>query len=88
MYSPYGIISDAASLIGLSDGVIVVAKFNETRKTQLQHTLDSLYTVNANILGTVLTHFDFTKSSDYTYGNDYYKYTYEGYEAYQNTQET
>ncbi len=80
--APYGIITDASSLIKSSDGVIVCAKFNETLEAQLKNTLDGLKKIRANVLGTVATHFDYTKSTDYAYGNGHYKYRYEDYEAY------
>ncbi len=80
--APYGIISDASSLLRLSDGVIVAAKFDVTLEAQLKNTLEELSKIKANVIGTVLTHFDYTKSTDYGYGTGYYRYKYEDYENY------
>lgn len=81
--SPYGIITDALSMIKESDGIIVAAKFNQTSQVQLKHTLEGLSRINANVVGTVMTHFDYTKSQDYSYGGGYYKKVYEDYRAYE-----
>lgn len=81
--APYGIISDSSPLVKLSDGVVVVVKFDQTLEVQLNNTLDELQRINANVLGTVVTHYDYSKSSDYYYGYDsYYKYAYSDYESY------
>lgn len=80
--APYGIITDAGYLIKEAEGIIVVSKFNHTHQNELVHTISNLKKVNANILGTVLTWFDYRKSTDYYYTDSYYKRAYEAYEAY------
>ena len=80
--APYGIITDAAPMMRLADGIVVSAKFNLTKETQLVHTLENLERIHARVLGTVLTAFDHHKSSDYYYGNDSYYYAYESYDKY------
>ncbi|REL33835.1 hypothetical protein DYD21_10545 [Rhodohalobacter sp. SW132] len=80
--APYGIITDAAPMMRLADGIVVAARFNKTKETQLEHTLGNLERIHANILGTVLLGFDHHKSSDYYYGNDNYYYAYEAYDEY------
>ena len=79
---PYGIITDAAPLIKLADGVVIVAKFNQTKDGELDHTIDSLKRINANVIGSVMTAFDAKKTSGYYYTDYYYQYSYESYNDY------
>ncbi|MEX0610406.1 MAG: polysaccharide biosynthesis tyrosine autokinase [Balneolaceae bacterium] len=79
--APYGIISDSASLLRLTDGIIVVSRFNMTTKRELEFTLDGLRHLNAEIVGTVLNAFDPKKSSDYYSNYYYYKRAYSDYYA-------
>jgi len=81
---PYGIITDAAPLIKLADGVIIVAKFNHTKTGELDHTIDSLKRINANVIGAAMTAFDAKKTSGYYYTDYYYQYSYESYKEYDN----
>ena len=71
---PYGIISDTTPIMRLSDGVILVSRFDKTEESQLDQTIDNLEHINARILGTVLTGFDQSKSTDYYYASDGYDY--------------
>ncbi len=80
--APYGIITDAAPLVNLSDGVIVVTKFSQTREAELDQTLQNLERIKAPVIGTVLTAFEYEKSSDYYYSGDYYRYAYRDYYRY------
>lgn len=80
--APFGIITDAASLAESVDGTVVAARFNVADEERLNHTLESLETIHANVLGVVLTAFDYSKSND-GYGNRYYKYSYEDYREYE-----
>jgi capsular exopolysaccharide synthesis family protein len=77
--APYGIISDSASLLRLTDGLIVVSRFGVTTHRELEFTLDGLKHLNAQIVGTVLNAFDPKKSSDYYTNYYYYKRTYSNY---------
>lgn len=79
---PYGIITDAAPLIKLADGVVIVAKFNHTKSGELDHTIDSLKRINANVIGAVMTAFDAKKTSGYYYTDYYYQYSYDSYKDY------
>jgi len=79
---PYGIITDASAMIKETDGVVVVTRFNETTEAELTHVFSNLHQVNANILGTVLTAFNYNKTSDYYYSAYYYREIYQDYDAY------
>lgn len=79
---PFGIITDASSLIRKTDGVVVVARFRETKKPELTHVLENLKHVHANVLGTVLTHFNYKKTRDYQYNFYYHRDMYEDYAKY------
>jgi len=77
--APYGIISDSASLLRLTDGLIVVSRFGVTTHRELEFTLDGLRHLNAEIVGTVLNAFDPKQSSDYYTNYYYYKRAYSDY---------
>ncbi len=79
---PYGIITDAAPLINLADGVIIVAKFNQTKSIEFDFTLENLRKIKAPIIGLALTAFDAKKTSGYYYSDYYYQYSYESYKDY------
>jgi len=80
--APFGITTDAASLMKLTDGVILVVRFGETSETELSQTIENLKQINANIIGTVLSAFDYRKTSDHYYSSGYYKYSYKSYTDY------
>lgn len=79
---PFGIINDASALMRQADGVVVVARFNQTQEPELQHLLEQLNQVHADILGTVLTDFDYKQTSDYRYNFYYHRDMYEDYAKY------
>jgi len=79
---PYGIITDAAPLINLADGIIAVAKFNQTKSIEFDFTLENLRKIKAPIIGLALTAFDAKKTSGYYYSDYYYQYSYESYKDY------
>ena len=81
---PYGIITDAAPLINLADGIIAVAKFNQTKSIEFDFTLENLRKIKAPIIGLALTAFDPKKTSGYYYSDYYYQYSYESYKEYDN----
>lgn len=80
--APFGIISDAAPLIRLADGVILAVRFNKAKEPELDLTIENLQKVKANVLGVVMTAFDHKKSSGYYYTSYYYKYAYDSYYSY------
>lgn len=82
---PFGVITDAASMIQrVADGVILVARFNDTKSNELHHTTENLKKINSNVIGTVLTAYKHKQSTDYYYYSDY---TYDSYQAYEEYQE-
>jgi len=82
---PYGVITDSAPMMQHADGIILVAKFGETQMNELNHTVENLKRIRANVIGTVLTAYRHKKSADYYYYNEY---TYDSYRAYEEYQET
>ena len=83
---PFGIITDAAPLIQLSDGVILGSRFNQTKEAELDQCIENLRNVNAHIIGTVLNAYDYTKATN-QYNANQYKYAYESYARYQEKEE-
>ena len=81
---PIGIVTDAAALSALCDGVLFVLRHKTTRKNQVYGALRRLETVKANVLGVVLNHYDIgdVSGKGYGYYNSYgYGYGY-GYGPY------
>ncbi len=65
-------VTDSVLLSNKVDGVILVAKTNETKKEVFIAGQERLEQVNANILGTVLNKYPVNNSSYNTYENYYY----------------
>jgi len=80
---PFGIITDASALIKQTDGVVVAARFNQTTEAEMTNVLTNLERIQANVLGSVLTDFDYTQTSDYHYNSYYYREIYKDYQSYQ-----
>lgn len=80
---PYGVITDAASMMKMADGVVLVTRFEYTEMNELFHTIENLKRINANVIGSLITCYHHKKSADYYY-NDY---TYDSYDAYEEYQE-
>lgn len=82
---PYGIITDAAPLIqSVADGILLVAQFGETQVNELNHAVENLKRIRADVLGSVLTAYRYKESRDYYYYNEY---TYDSYQAYEDYKE-
>jgi len=69
--SPLLAVMDAAVLASDSDGVLVIARFGETKRDQLAHAVGNLKNVGARTLGAVFT-------MTPTRGNSSYNYSYYG----------
>src|SRR5262249_34680233 len=68
---PLGAVTDAAVLSTLVDGVVLVAKAQQTGREMLSRAVRQLHDVNANILGCVLNDVDLKQRE---YGYNYYYY--------------
>lgn len=78
---PVGVITDAAALSHLCDGVLYVIRQKYANRNQVRSAIKSLQAVNAKILGTVMTQYNIPKKPNkrygYKYGNQYsYGYGY------------
>lgn len=70
---PLGMFTDAAALVGITDGFIVVAALGVTEKEELKLVLDNLANVGGKVIGVVANNEPMTKRKSYYY-NDYYDY--------------
>lgn len=70
--SPLLAVTDAAILAAGADGVLIVARYGETKREQLAHAVGSLRSVGAPILGAVFTITPARGSASYSYS--YYGY--------------
>ena len=74
---PVGVITDAAALSNLCDGVIYVIRYAYASRKQVHQSIKKLQMVDAKILGTVMTHYEIPKQSGGAYGySRKYKYGY------------
>jgi len=69
--SPLLAVTDAAILAAGADGVLIMARYGETKRDQLAHAVGNLRSVGAPLLGTVFT---ITPSRGGTYSYSYYGY--------------
>ncbi|WP_237570584.1 polysaccharide biosynthesis tyrosine autokinase [Mycolicibacterium lacusdiani] len=72
--SPLLAVTDAAILAAGSDGVLIMARFGQTKRDQLEHAVGNLDDVGARLLGAV-----FTMTPER--GKSSYSYTYYGEDA-------
>ncbi len=77
--APYGIVTDAAPIMKMVDGIVLVTRFRKTDELELDHTIEYLQKIRANILGFTISAFDPSKSTDYYNGSTYYRTTYNDY---------
>lgn len=77
--APYGIVTDAAPILKMVDDIVFVTRFKKTKEVELDHTLEDLEKIQANIRGFVITAFDPNKSSGYYNSSTYYRSAYEDY---------
>jgi len=72
---PVGVITDAAALSNLCDGVLYVVRHKYANKAQVHDAVKKLKMVDARILGTVMTQYELYKKTGRNYGyNHSYKY--------------
>jgi len=73
---PVGVITDAAALSPLCDGVLCVIRQKFANRNHVRGAIQSLKVVNAKILGTVLTQYTIPRSSGEHHGYNRYHYGY------------
>ena len=74
---PVGIITDAAALSPLCDGVLFVVRYDFANKYQIRDALNKLKVVNAKILGAVMMRYEIPQKKNKRYGYNYgYSYGY------------
>ncbi len=84
---PVGIITDAAALSPLCDGVLFVIRHNYSNKNQVHDAIKKLQAVDAKILGTVMTQYVFPKDTISKYVQRRYGYSYGYGYGYENDKE-
>ncbi|WP_197378195.1 polysaccharide biosynthesis tyrosine autokinase [Mycolicibacterium mengxianglii] len=70
--TPLLAVTDAAILAAASDGVLIMARFGQTKRDQLAHAVTSLEDVGATRLGAVFTMTPTRGGSSYSYAYSYY----------------
>ncbi|MEX0780243.1 MAG: polysaccharide biosynthesis tyrosine autokinase [Balneolales bacterium] len=79
---PFGIITDAAPLIKLADGVITVVRFNKTTTPELNQLLENLQGISSDVIGMVLMDYDPLIGSGYYSYNRMFSNNYAIYKSY------
>jgi succinoglycan biosynthesis transport protein ExoP len=74
---PLNVVSDAALLGSLSDGVLIVARAGMTAPEALAFTVEQLRNVRAPLLGAVLNDVDFRRDAAYDRSYRYYGHGYQ-----------
>jgi capsular exopolysaccharide synthesis family protein len=70
--SPLLAVTDAAILAAGADGVLVMARFGQTKCDQLTHAVGNLNSVGARLLGAVFTMTPTRGNASYSYSYGYY----------------
>lgn len=70
--TPLLAVTDAAILGSGADGVLVVARFGQTKRDQLAHAMENLTSVGAGVLGAVFTMMPIRGTGSYGYSYGYY----------------
>ena len=70
--SPLLAVTDAAILAADADGVLIMARFGQTKREQLAHAVGNLKDVGAPLLGAVFTMTPARGSASYSYSYGYY----------------
>ncbi len=70
--TPLLAVTDAAVLAAGADGVLVMARFGQTKRDQLAHSVETLRAVGAPLLGSVFTMIPPRGTTSYNYGYGYY----------------
>lgn len=70
--TPLLAVTDAAILATCADGVLIMARFGQTKREQLSHAVSNLTDVGASVLGAVFTMTPTRGSAAYSYNYGYY----------------
>ncbi len=70
--TPLLAVTDAAILAAGADGVLIMARFGQTKREQLAHAVGSLESVGAPLLGAVFTMVPTRGTGSYSYNYGYY----------------
>ena len=70
--SPLLAVTDAAILAADADGVLIMARFGQTKREQLAHAVGNLEDVGAPLLGAVFTMTPARGNASYSYSYSYY----------------
>ena len=70
--TPLLAVTDAAILAAASDGVLIMARFGQTKREQLTHAVGNLESVGAPLLGAVFTLVPTRGGTSYNYSYTYY----------------
>ncbi|PQE00502.1 protein tyrosine kinase [Mycobacterium sp. EPG1] len=70
--TPLLAVTDAAILAAGADGVLLIARFGQTKRDQLTHAVSTLESVGAPLLGAVFTLMPTRRGSSYSYNYSYY----------------
>ncbi|BCI51703.1 chromosome partitioning protein [Mycolicibacterium litorale] len=70
--TPLLAVTDAAILAASGDGVLIIARFGQTKREQLSHAVGSLKDVGAAVLGAVFTMIPARGPDSYSYNYSYY----------------
>lgn len=70
--TPLLAVTDAAILAAGADGVLLIARYGQTKREQLTHAVNSLRDVDAKLLGAVLTMVPVRNGAGYSYTYKYY----------------
>lgn len=70
--SPLLAVTDAAILAANSDGVLMMARFGQTKREQLTHAVGNLHDVGASVLGAIFTMTPARGNGLYSYSYSYY----------------
>ncbi|MEX0780771.1 MAG: polysaccharide biosynthesis tyrosine autokinase [Balneolales bacterium] len=79
---PFGFITDAAPLMQYVDGLVLVARFNQSTDAELDQCLGNLKKINANIIGMVMTGFNHKKAAGYNLETSHFRNAFENYNRY------
>lgn len=70
--TPLLAVTDAAIMAASADGVLIIARYGQTKREQLSHAVGNLVDVGASVLGAVFTMIPARGNTSYSYDYKYY----------------